>query len=72
MGSAELPALTRLILQPAWSFGAPLAVIALGAGALITRLRYAMLGVALFAVVLAALTYQGLLGPMFALAGNVR
>jgi len=72
LGNAPMPALTRLMFHPLWTYGAPALVIALGALVLVGRIRFAMLAIAVLAIALAAVTYQGLLGPVFALAGNIR
>lgn len=70
-GNAHLPELTRIVLSTPWQFGAPAAVLALAAVALVTRARAEMIALPIVAVVLIAVTYHGLFAPITQLATDI-
>jgi hypothetical protein len=69
----QLPAITTVVLHPAWSFGVPIALV-VGFGVAIHQrpARLVIFGIGLLALALSILTYAGAYRPVFALAGNIR
>lgn len=71
-GDAHVPRMTAIVLHPAWRIGVPLVVMTLAAGALVVRPhRYAMIAVAVLAVIAAAVSYVGAYLPIFELSGKI-
>jgi len=67
-----VPAITRLVLHPAWRLGVPAVVLfALVLAHVRGRHRLAVIAVGLAATALAITTYAALYYPLWALAGNI-
>ncbi len=68
-GEVVLPAISRLVLHPAWGYGVPIAI----AGSLITfhlhRPRFALAALAVVAIALDVFWYLAAQAPIYALAG---
>ena len=72
MGTATIPAISRLVFGNAWRFGVPVVLIAGWIAMLTWRPnRYWMLVLAAATIVAAVIWYLGLYAPIFALAGNI-
>lgn len=72
IGDLAVPAITRVVLHPVWTFGVPAALAAALVVAHLRRPRHALVGLAVVAVLVDAGWYYAAWAPVFELAGNIR
>ena len=70
--AAPLPAITRVVLHPAWIYGLPIALVAAGLGTLAWRPRHGFVALAAVAIAVDAFWYLAAWAPIHEIAGSIR
>ncbi|MDQ3366381.1 MAG: hypothetical protein M3680_13230 [Myxococcota bacterium] len=70
-GDVALPAITRVVLHPAWLYGVPIALVSAFVVLHLRRPRHGLVGLALAAITIDLVWYWAAWAPIHALAGKL-